>query len=261
MADPKVTSGTYKSAKYTTYNFSTQKYQAPTTPVAQKLGVTIPPPTRPQNVVYWGQENGDAKYIDTNVAYNLYGLLEPKAQKKLADTMDRFYGKGRWKPDWIPKFWGRSVNIAQTALQVQGRDVNPLNAFDQLVSQSAEMGINPDGNGGGGGGGSSAPKATVNLTDPDTAKVVVDQALQTYLGRAANERELATFTAALTRQEMKNPNRVDMQGGTAVTSGGVNPQAYAQEFAQAQEGAAEYGAATTFLDAFIESLDNPIGLT
>jgi hypothetical protein len=92
------------------------------------------------------------------------------------------------------------------------------------------------------------------LTDPGTAKILVDQALESYLGRKANEREMSAFTAALNNKQMQSPSTTDVVGTTAVSSGGFNPSAFAEQFAQGQEGAGEYQAATTFLDTFVSSL-------
>jgi hypothetical protein len=78
------------------------------------------------------------------------------------------------------------------------------------------------------------------LTDPDTAEQLVNTALETYLGRAANNQEQEAFRKALRRKEMRNPTEVDIQGDTAVSKGGVNPAVQAKDFAMAQEGSAEY---------------------
>jgi hypothetical protein len=124
-------------------------------------------------------------------------------------------------------------------------------------------------NGSSGSGSGSSFRSTVNLTDPGTAKILVDQALTQYLGRKASEQEINEFRKALTAQEMSNPNTV--QAGTTTTKkgkkttssaslvqgGGFNPQAFAEQYALGQEGAAEYQAATTFLDTFMNSLGNP----
>jgi hypothetical protein len=39
-----------------------------------------------------------------------------------------------------------------------------------------------------------------------------------------------------------------------VTTGGFNPSTFAEDYAQGMEGAAEFQAATTYLDAFINAL-------
>lgn len=263
MADPvPTTSGVTKSgAPIKTYNFSTTKYRPPTTPLQQRY--TSNAPTMPaERSVWWSDEQGTENYIPTTDAYNLYALMGTDARAKMFKTMDAFYGKGVWNEGWVPKFWGRAVNVASTALTLQNRKLNPLDAFDMLVRDAAAAGVGPDGAGSGGGkGGGKAALPTVNLTDPGTARTIVNQALQGYLGRKALPDEEEKFMAALRRQEMKNPSKVTVKNGMAVQSGGFNPQAFAEDFAQAQEGSAEYAAATTLLDSFISSLANPVELT
>lgn len=152
----------------------------------------------------------------------------------------------------IDEAWANALGAASSAYASnpsRGSDV-----FTYLYSLAGE-GDDPNGPRGPGGGG--GPTQAINLTDPGSAKIMVNQALSTYLGRTANEQELAAFTKALTAQEMANPRKSTVAGDTQITSGGFNPQAFAQEFAQGQEGAAEFQAATGFLDAFIGSLKNP----
>lgn len=100
---------------------------------------------------------------------------------------------------------------------------------------------------GGGGGGVSR---VVNLTNPDDAKMVVNAALQQYLGRDATDSEIKEFTKALNKAE---------RGAPIVTtrtqrSGGVSPQQRAIEFAQARPEAAETAVATKYMDWFIDKV-------
>jgi hypothetical protein len=44
------------------------------------------------------------------------------------------------------------------------------------------------------------------------------------------------------------------------TRGGTDPYQFAEDYALAQEGSAEYQAATTYLDSFMSALDNPMEL-
>jgi hypothetical protein len=62
---------------------------------------------------------------------------------------------------------------------------------------------------GGGGGGGGGPQTRVdrsyNITDPETAKMLVNSLLSNYLGREASNAEVTTFTQALNAAERKNP--------------------------------------------------------
>lgn len=90
----------------------------------------------------------------------------------------------------------------------------------------------------------------IDLTNPSDAKVLADQALNTYLGRAANEEETSAFMSALNKVERQNP----VITTPSSRSGGVNNAQVAKEFAQSQEGAAEYLASTQYMDWFMEKM-------
>ena len=115
--------------------------------------------------------------------------------------------------------------------------------------------------------GSGGPRAfyneTVNLTNPEDAQILVQNALSQYLGRNATEQELAAFTKALRKEEQASPaidQGVSGRGGTSrVTTGGVSAaqaQEMAKDFAQSRPDYAEFQASTNLLDAFIGVLEN-----
>ena len=101
--------------------------------------------------------------------------------------------------------------------------------------------------GGGGGGGSST---VVNLTSPDDARVFVDNALKTYLGRAATKEESETFLSTLNRVERENP----IVSTPTSRSGGANRELVAQEFGRSRDDAAEFLAATQYTDWMMEAV-------
>lgn len=191
----------------------------------------------------------DAKYK--------YGSFSDDEAKKFYGTLNKYFPNG-WDPSYAENQWVRALNIASDRLTKEGLKITPFQAFDTMLSQAAQFGGLPAGGAGGSGaGGSGAPaiKGQVNLTDPGTAKLLVDQALESYLGRKANERELMAFETALNKREMKSPTSTEVtEGGIAVSGGGFNPSAFAEQYAQGQEGAGEYQAATTLLDTFVSSL-------
>ena len=90
--------------------------------------------------------------------------------------------------------------------------------------------------------GSGGVSSRVNLTNPTDAKVLVDNALQQYLGRDATKEEQSAFYKALQGQERINPT-VSTQ---ASTSGGLNTQEVAKEYAQSRPDYAEYTTDTKF---------------
>jgi len=188
-----------------------------------------------------------------------YDFMSPAERKRLTKMTDDQYGY-ETRPYQQQAFWMDLVSGAANNSTWLGKPITPWQYGEQRLSGRRRDG---EADGGGGGGAYTGPVARVNLTDPDTASLLLDQSLQSVLGRQANAQERSKFMEALNAYEMKNPSITTptMAGGQAVgavTSGGVNPQAFAQRFAQAQEGAAEYQVATTFLDAFMDALGNPV---
>lgn len=105
--------------------------------------------------------------------------------------------------------------------------------------------------GGGGGGGA---RAIVNLTNPQDAEVLVDNALTQYLGRQATQEELDKFLRTLNRAERRNP----VIASTSGQSGGINQQLMAQEFATSRPEAGETQAATTYMGWMMDALTQPV---
>lgn len=238
--------------------------QAPSTSaIAQRFDIPIPTGGAGANeervTVFAGVP--DANQPTVSVAKNMWATLPTDQFKQVASLMDRYYGPGKWSLSGgagkagVRGFWEQGVDIVR-AYANQGKRVPVIQAFDEVLANAAAAGLTPGGTSGGGGGGGGAPQITksVNLTDPGTAETLIDQALQQYLGRRASNDEVREFRKALRKAERGAPTEVDIEGDTQVTSGGFNPATFAQQYAEGMEGAAEYQAATTFLDSFIESL-------
>jgi hypothetical protein len=212
-----------------------------------------------------GSAAGTKPFWNIDVVKGNYAMLTPEATNKLAKDLNAFAGGYGPQPmQNLPGFWEKMVDISYQAQTQFGERVTPLEAFDwykkKFNTGNFAAGSASGGGGGGGGGGPAAPTKRVNLTNPDTANQLVDAALEQYLGRKANAKEQETFRKSLRKAEMRNPVSAEIQGDTAVTKGGIDPGARAEEFAQAQEGAAEYQASTTYLNAFIEGIRNPVGI-
>lgn len=192
-------------------------------------------------------------------ANNLWAQLPEAEMKDITSKMDQLYGPGKWSTmggagkAGIKGFFQQAVDISRAANNI-GQTLYVSDAFDQLISQQISEQQQAAAAAGAGGGGGPRVTASVNLTDPGTAETLIDQALQQYLGRKASDKEVRQFRKALTKAELGDPRRADIIGTTQVTSGGFNPAAFAQQYAEGMEGAAEYQAATTFLDAFIDAL-------
>lgn len=122
-----------------------------------------------------------------------------------------------------------------------------------------------NGGGSGSGGAFSNVNRVVSLTDEGTARQVLNRALTGYLGREATDMENKMFLKALNVQEKANPTTTTTKGYTdgsrnttqnQTVEGGFSRDDFAERFARSQEGYAEYQAATTYLDAFINALES-----
>lgn len=219
--------------------------------VWSKYGLQPVNPNAGEDRVYMFADVPENEQPTTTEAKYFYARLPEKQASQLRSKLDGYYGEGRWNASYVENFWGRALDISAAALK-RGEKVPVIEALDQVIANFATE----QGGGGAGGGGGGGPRvtATVNLTDPGTANTLIDQALQGYLGRKASDKEVKQFRNALTKAEMASPQEVDIQGTTQVASGGFNPATFAQQYAEGMEGAAEYQAATTFLDSFIDAL-------
>lgn len=233
------------------------------TPFQQRFGVggTQKPDEVYVGNAFAGSAAGGKSFWNVEVVRDNWAMLSPEATQKVARDAQAWAGWSKPVPmQNLPGFWENMVNIAYQAQTQFGERISPLEAFDWYKRKFGKVPSAAGSGGGGGGGGAPAPTKRVNLTDPDTANQLVDSALEQYLGRQANPEESKAFRQALRKAEMRNPTEVEVRGDTAITRGGVNPQARAEEFAMAQEGAAEYQAATTYLDAFIQGIQSPVGI-
>jgi hypothetical protein len=213
-------------------------------------------------------------FMDVSGADVSYYFLSNNAKAELRKQMDGLYGKGVWKESWIAKAYRRGLEASAYAYANMGTRVTGIEATAQLLAQDAANGLAPDGSSTGGrGGGYRGPVTTVqqtrsvNLTDPMSARKLVDDALGSYLGRRATAQEQETFLSALNKRERQapsvttqmstttpqGPGRSTVQG-EVLSEGGFNPSVFAEEFARGQQGSGEYQAATTYLDSFIGAL-------
>lgn len=249
MAEGKTTSSGIPLGKPKAQTPAAQQPPMNVSSTAQKYGLT-PVAASSSDPLVWVAEN-EAPQPLSKVKQS-YAFLSPRAYKKFTSQLDKFFPYG-WDPSYIQGKWEEASELAARAT-AQGEKIAPLDIFDNMLANSAQAAIDSRGGGGGGGGGAAAPTKSINLTDSGTAETLVNQALQAYLGRMASNKEIAEFKKALTKAEMKAPSEVNVSGDTAIRSGGFNPSTFAQQYAEGVEGAAEYQAATTFLDSFIGAL-------
>jgi len=161
--------------------------------------------------------------------------------------------------------WERMVGYAGSYSSDSGTPTSPFKIADMIAERSRNMGS--PGSGGAGGGPSTAvyKDEIVNLTNPSTARGVLDSALGKYLGRMPSPKEYKSFVGALTMAEDASPNTservVRNSGGTnqtittkGKTGGGVDRNQFATEFAKSDEDFAETQLSTTGVQAFLGML-------
>lgn len=164
------------------------------------------------------------------------------------------------KPADYEKVYQKAVVLAAIK-QKSGDDVT----VEDLLTKWAKSGVPGAGSTG---GAFSTTTRSVTLTNESTARGLLNQTLARFLGRTSTAEEQAKFLKALNVEEKANPTRTNQSGFTSGgnttqninTSGGYSREDFADRFAKSQEGYAEYQTATTYLDAFIEALENPTRL-
>lgn len=261
------------------------------TPAMQRLEVNAPivgPATgNPSGYVYMGKTLSEERWrgfpfktnqrqrvevdqlVPISDARYMMETLAPEAKQRLYDTATRYYGGTQWEQSWLDNIWERAINVSANSYAYANKRIDPVTAFEMIVGDLERSGQRPGGAGGGGGGGPTTTRQiseSVNLTDPGTARTLLKNSLTEYLGRDATDKEQQAFLRALNAAEEQAPTVTEAVttttpgAGTAtvrsrtMTRGGFNPSTFAQEYAQSQEGAAEYQAATSLLDTFIGTL-------
>lgn len=155
----------------------------------------------------------------------------------------------------IDDIWNEAVDLSMK-MTAAGRPMNPWTALALLGGESRR---------GRGGGGFTGTRSTprVDLTDPISAKALVNETLSQYLGRNATDEEIRRFTATLNAAERANPvvettTYKDGQAVSSVVSGGLDRRQVVTDEAMKLP---EYGAvqaATTYFQALVDALSSPV---
>lgn len=171
----------------------------------------------------------------------------------LAKRLDAggYNNNGSWSS--VKKAWDTLLN---ETLAVGGS----MTVYDYLGQQiEAVRGFKAATAGPGSAGPYMGPTTQVTLTNETDAHSILDNALQQYLGRAATSQERDRFVQQLNKAEKANPRVSDPTGlHSSVSSGGVNQQQLAEDFATKQPEFAQTQASTTlnsWLDTAIKSLE------
>jgi hypothetical protein len=252
-------------------------------PLQQRLaGLTARPGAFTDRGVYLGTTiRGAGLAIDTFVPRQTadagFAQLQGKDSRLFNAVMDARYGAGQWRESWKGSLWKEGVK-GSLAVGEQGQRINPLEYLQMAYlgdpnasGKGASTGASGSGGGGGGGGGggsSAFQNVAYSITNPETAESLVNATLRQYLGREAKPKEQVAFRKALNAFERQNPSVTQgmttagggMSRTTQTSSGGVDQAQFAEDWAQSQEGAGEFQAATQLLDSFMSALDNPLDI-
>jgi len=195
--------------------------------------------------------------VGLSAALNLI-YTDPQERKRIAE---RLVAAGIIPQDWtdqqLASAWANAVRTAAD-VYAAGKSMTP---FDIV----ALMGQAP-----GGGGEGTGPRTVVNkqinITTPQEARAILRQVLAAAVGRDVSESELDDFQAQLNQAQRANPSVTTTHYGaggaqvSSTTTGGVNPQVFAQDFADREFGTEEgdYQVATEFMPELFESLGTPV---
>ena len=215
----------------------------------------------------WQAQNSHA-ILDPDTAKGLYKWLDPAMRLKAYQAVARISGHDK-NPDWtVQSFYEKAVDGAPVSSMLMGRPVSVFEELDRMGQAAEEMralgagsgAYGSGGGGGGGGGGGPSTSVQYNLSSESDAEALVDSALNSYLGRQADEKERAKFWSVLTKAQRANPTvtHVSPSGDTvtSTTTGGVNQQQAAAEFALSRKDAAEYMANTQYTDWLMKKIAN-----
>jgi len=185
----------------------------------------------------------------TDSAKRYFSMMDPALKGRVQDLVDRSAGyhvAAQWT---VASSWAKAVDLAAYQTQVTGDLVSP---WDVLEADAANK-VGSSGGGGGGGGSGGGPSSQIQLTNASDAQLIVDQALQQYLGRDAHPKERENFLKLLNSAQVANPLR-NSGGANSVTSGGVNTAEAAKEYAMSRKDSAEFMANTQYMDWFMAKI-------
>lgn len=169
----------------------------------------------------------------------------------------------RGDPNRLAQEWYDAVDTSAN-LTAAGKKVSPREAM-RLISGAKKTAASTSK-----AGTQTATTRSVNLTDPETAKSLVNDVLSRQLGRAARPEEIAAFTQVLHSAQQANPSistetRTYDEAGNYTsqtqTSGGLDAAGAQQVLSDKAMRSPEYGAlqaATTYYNAFTNAIQSPV---
>ena len=163
--------------------------------------------------------------------------------------------------------WQDAIDLS-ARFTVSGKKVSPWEAAGLL--DPGTYGGRYGSSGGAFTGNRSSTSRSVDLTDPETARAITNDALSRALGRTARPEEAAQFLQVINSAEKSNPTltttntRYDKGvevGGSSIRSGGVTDAGRTQMVTDQAQEMPEYGAyqaASTYFNAMVDALGSPV---
>lgn len=207
-----------------------------------------------------GYVGGTTGMVTVDQANAEWVRLDAQQAKRFDDAIEKYTGKRQEGSSGL-YWWEQMVKQSGALSSALGRPVSVFETAEMLAERSPAQ---PSGDGG--------PTTTfsrteqVNLTNPMTARGLLDNALGSYLGRMPTRQEYKSFLRALNMGEEAAPTinetTTRSSGGGSVqrvtskgrTEGGFDQRQFATEYAKGQEEYAETQVSTTGLQAFLELL-------
>jgi hypothetical protein len=180
------------------------------------------------------------------------------------DVQDAVILAANGDPDKYESVFRTAATTAALRQKAGEANVSMLDVLGEWTKNGLPESLRGGNRNGGGGGAFSSTQTQVTLTNEGTARRIINDALSRELGRAASKDELNKFLKTLNANEKQNPTITKTQGyssdgsstSSSTTTGGFDSMDFAERFARSQEGYAEYQAATTYMDAFINALES-----
>jgi hypothetical protein len=206
-------------------------------------------------------------YVDGGAGWNRFTPSELRLLDAAAFAFAG-YDISKSRPSLYPQVFQMAVAQSQNLLSM-GINRDPMEILGDIASGmffgtpgSGGGGGGGGYGGGGGGGGGTTTVTTTNITNADTAKRLINQAMGSYLGREATKEERRRFLEALNEGERENPTIQTITAGASSQSqtvqGGFDAAQFSEEFSQSRPDYAEYRAATDLMDAFLGILQGPV---
>ena len=200
-------------------------------------------------------------YMSTELASAEFWKFTPEQDKQLSAIMEADTGYAPRSMESKKVYWENLVKLTSAYTASTGdKMLSPWDMGGKVVAQSS-------GGQRAGGGPSVSFYETeqVNLTNPSTARRVMDSAIGQYLGRSPNKKEYDKFLATLNGFEEDSPTvtkGVTRNSGVSTststteqsTKGGVDTTQVAKEFAMRDEDYQETTMETAGISTFLDML-------